>query len=883
MELTRITEVTEQYGVSSRTLRYYEEVGLIKSERPAFEKYRFYDKENVDRLQQILVLRKMQIPVKDIMRIYESQDMEVLVQSFVNRLEEIDDEISTLSQIRNYVDDFLNAMIAHGITQISALPLLYEKMEEELSSERNQSSGEVLGMLNEKAAKPLEIDIVTLPSMFVMTSLRRDTGRTDTDGFWDWFSANQVPLGRPGSRTFFEYQHEGEIVFMQKIEEEANVCPFECQEFTGGFFAVTSAYTDEDLGALQSRMLQSFDDNPGFEVDFLHNGKLRHDTLLETVYSLDTERERVNVYLPVKERKPYFTDFNEYELVQDITAKEIEEANPVLKSYTVDFTKVTPIYSPHYKVLENGEAEYIAWISERKLDTNIAVKLPFRVDIEFLAEEKSEQYLWGTNEGSMWFSHNNLFYILNDENYADQALKKHAIKFFQPVLGNEISLPGLGYFPHDQYNKMSWILGEKHFAVIVNEEVRFCGRFFPYMAMDLYLQTPQPVIIGTNGQGKKLFRSITISQLKLMPKSNSQRSSMLLDVKQSNNILPNLRQIVHPEYGQNYWFNGCAAFLMECAGEKEYDYDFFGGLTGDNFAQIYSKNHFRGNGAVDFRLSEKKKHGFLDQILWKCGYESRFVPIEIIRKNRDEYVKKLMAYIDRGLPVITNDYGKNPNNRFGWSVLVGYSHYGKTILYLGGDGKESDTISVDDLLPDVEAEEEQSLGWLFLGKKIEDKKLADIYREVIMELPSLLTTETDNFFFGANAFRAFADRIESGFYEKIRAEEFDIWELYTSFICSLATNYSVSPEFLRRALELNPDMLVISDLLSLMETMSHYWNNDEGKDLEALGGGFNVTLEALTNKTKREKIAAKIREFALCTDSIVDRMKAFNENSSRNL
>ena len=87
----------------------------------------------------------------------------------------------------------------------------------------------------------------------------------------------------------------------------------------------------------------------------------------------------------------------------------------------------------------------------------------------------------------------------------------------------------------------------------------------------------------------------------------------------------------------------------------------------------------------------------------------------------------------------------------------------------------------------------------------------------------------------------------------------------------------------RRALELNPDMLVISDLLSLMETMSHYWNNDEGKDLEALGGGFNVTLEALTNKTKREKIAAKIREFALCTDSIVDRMKAFNENSSRNL
>jgi DNA-binding transcriptional MerR regulator len=30
-------------------------VGLLKSERPPFEKYRFYDSENINRLQQILV------------------------------------------------------------------------------------------------------------------------------------------------------------------------------------------------------------------------------------------------------------------------------------------------------------------------------------------------------------------------------------------------------------------------------------------------------------------------------------------------------------------------------------------------------------------------------------------------------------------------------------------------------------------------------------------------------------------------------------------------------------------------------------------------------------------------------------------------------------
>lgn len=47
------------------------------------------------------------------------------------------------------------------------------------------------------------------------------------------------------------------------------------------------------------------------------------------------------------------------------------------------------------------------------------------------------------------------------------------------------------------------------------------------------------------------------------------------------------------------------------------------------------------------------------------------------------------------------------------------------------------------------------------------------------------------------------------------------------------------------------------------------WNNDDGKDLEAIGGGFNVTLEALQDKQHRSKIATKLREFTEVTDEIV--------------
>ena len=75
MHLIEITDLSAELGLSSRTLRYYEEAGLIASIRPQFEKYRYYDEQNVQRLRQIIVLRKMQIPIKEIARIYESCEM----------------------------------------------------------------------------------------------------------------------------------------------------------------------------------------------------------------------------------------------------------------------------------------------------------------------------------------------------------------------------------------------------------------------------------------------------------------------------------------------------------------------------------------------------------------------------------------------------------------------------------------------------------------------------------------------------------------------------------------------------------------------------------------------------------------------------------------
>jgi DNA-binding transcriptional MerR regulator len=153
--LIKITDLTTQLGLSSRSLRYYEQVGLIQSVRPAFEKYRFYDTENIERLKQIMVLRKMQIPVKDILRIYESESMSVVVETFVNRIHAIDDEIDTLAELKRITSEFLQTMQKNGVTKISALPLLYEEMDKqiELIEEREPVTYRELSGISERLAK----------------------------------------------------------------------------------------------------------------------------------------------------------------------------------------------------------------------------------------------------------------------------------------------------------------------------------------------------------------------------------------------------------------------------------------------------------------------------------------------------------------------------------------------------------------------------------------------------------------------------------------------------------------------------------------------------------------------------------------------------------
>lgn len=54
-----IKKLSETAGVSTRTLRYYDEIGLLKPARVSSSGYRIYGKKQVDILQQILFYKEL--------------------------------------------------------------------------------------------------------------------------------------------------------------------------------------------------------------------------------------------------------------------------------------------------------------------------------------------------------------------------------------------------------------------------------------------------------------------------------------------------------------------------------------------------------------------------------------------------------------------------------------------------------------------------------------------------------------------------------------------------------------------------------------------------------------------------------------------------------
>lgn len=110
MELQTISQISKMFNISTRTIRYYEQIGLIQPVKKEEFAYRTYDGSTIVRLQQIIVLRKLRIPLRQISEILESEDTAVAINAFQENLTEIEDEISALSTIKSVIQILLERL-----------------------------------------------------------------------------------------------------------------------------------------------------------------------------------------------------------------------------------------------------------------------------------------------------------------------------------------------------------------------------------------------------------------------------------------------------------------------------------------------------------------------------------------------------------------------------------------------------------------------------------------------------------------------------------------------------------------------------------------------------------------------------------------------------
>jgi DNA-binding transcriptional MerR regulator len=98
-----IKEIAELGGVTTRTLRYYDEIGLLAPADTGGNGYRYYDQESLLRLQQILFFRELGVPLRDIQAMMSLPDFNLL-EALENHRKALQTRASRLDRLIDTVD-----------------------------------------------------------------------------------------------------------------------------------------------------------------------------------------------------------------------------------------------------------------------------------------------------------------------------------------------------------------------------------------------------------------------------------------------------------------------------------------------------------------------------------------------------------------------------------------------------------------------------------------------------------------------------------------------------------------------------------------------------------------------------------------------------------
>lgn len=245
-----VREVSRSYNVSTRMLRYYEKEGLITCKYREDYAYRMYDETAVRRLQQILLLRKLRIPLKQIKVILNTADQSETVSIFLTQISALEDEIASLKVIR----DILAALVDRSaqkplsLLENEALRFAVEMLPLSKNVLKEKYTMSDLNQANANMNRAENVRILLLPPCTVASYhyIGQDPEEKVGEVMSEFVQSSRLYDRKPDARMFgFNHPNPGILEGIHGYEDWVTIPedmdvpkPLEKKHFAGGLYAV---------------------------------------------------------------------------------------------------------------------------------------------------------------------------------------------------------------------------------------------------------------------------------------------------------------------------------------------------------------------------------------------------------------------------------------------------------------------------------------------------------------------------------------------------------------------------------------------------------------------------------------------------------------------
>ena len=250
-----VKEIAKLTGNSTRTLHYYDEIGLLNPTQKSEAGYRLYDEKALETLQQILFFREFDIPLKDIKTVIQNpsfdrnQILQMQRKMLVAKKERIERLIAS-------IDDILKGESKMGfeIFNKSEIEEMCSAMIENMKEEQKQVFIEQYGSIEEWKKEFMEK---------ASTKEAQENFAQVVEWYGSKEKALEASMNPQNADIQLEYQKKVEMICQKLAENKGkDVCSQEIQELIAEYDSLTKEmFQLPDVSAIVMEIAKAYQEN----------------------------------------------------------------------------------------------------------------------------------------------------------------------------------------------------------------------------------------------------------------------------------------------------------------------------------------------------------------------------------------------------------------------------------------------------------------------------------------------------------------------------------------------------------------------------------------------------------------------------------------------